>query len=401
MDFSLTREQKAFRDSVHEFAIREVRPVETALDKLADPGDVAKSDEFWRVLKKGYELGFHKLLIPKNAGGLGVGDPIYWVIMVEELAYGGGGFASTFLVAPMGFLFMAMFGADRYPDLRDNYLKPFVENDDPHFMGAWAVTEPDCGSDIFERRVKGLKFRTTARLDGDHYIIAGSKAAWVSNGSLAKLYLTHVCVAPDKGMEGTGIFLIPRDLKGVSVGKPLDKMGLRVLNQAEVYFDDVRVPKNYCLFEPSPLYHNVLETMATAGNIIVATLAVGVARAAYEEALAYAKQRVQGGKPIIAHPNVGLKLFDAYTRITASRNLIYFAVCSGFTGQAENLKYAAACRLLATETCTKVTEEMIQVMGGVGISREYNLEKYMRDAKMLKIMDGTVDRIALNAVPLL
>ena len=401
MDFTLTQEQQSFKDSVHEFAIREIRPVETKLDKLADPQAVFESKDFWRVLKKGYDLGFHKLMIPEFAGGLGVSDPIFWAIMAEELSYGGAGIASTFLVAPMGFMFIAMLGVDRNPDLRDNYYKPFVYDNNERFMGAWAVTEPDCGSDIFEKKVPGLKFKTTAKKDGDHYILNGSKAAWVSNGSLAKLYLVHACIEPDMGMEGTGIFIIPRDMKGVSVGKPLDKMGMRVLNQAEVYFDDVRVPKSYLYFEPGPMYHHVVETIISAGNNIVSTIALGVARAAYEEALAYARERVQGGKPIIEHPNVGLKLFDAYSRITATRNLIYYAVCSGLAGQTENLKYAAACRWIATDTCSTVTEEMIQVMGGVGISREYNMEKYMRDAKMLKIMDGTVDRIALNAIPLL
>ena len=158
---------------------------------------------------------------------------------------------------------------------------------------------------------------------------------------LADFILLFACVDPDKGMNGTGVFLIPGDLPGMSRGRAMDKLGLRALNQAEIFFDDVRVPKEFLIFPPSPMYKQILEGIVTSGNISIGTIALGCARAAYEEALAYAKQRRQGGKTIFEHQTIQMKLFKAFRNIEAARALIWKAVF------ARNIKYSAAARTFA------------------------------------------------------
>ncbi len=395
ISFELTKEQLEMQEMAHNFAKNEIRPVETELDKLANADEVFKSESFWKVLRKAYELGFHRMSIPEEMGGLGL-DPIIMYLVLEELAWGGAGLASDILVAPVAAMFTAMFAGGN-EELVEKYVRPFCEDKEAKHIGAWAITEPEHGSDCGFSDDPKIHFETTAKLDGDEYVINGAKSAFVSNGGIADLLLLMACVDPSQGMLGTGVFLVPGDLPGISRGKPLDKLGLRVLNQAEIFFDNVRIPQEYMLWPPGEGYQMLLETIVTFGNTSVGVLGLGVARAAYEEALSYAKERIQGGKPLIEHQAIALRLFDAYMSIEAARALLWKAAWYNTTHMPGDLRLTAAARVFATDMAMRVTVEMVQVLGGYGISKEYSLEKFLRDAKPLQIMDGTNDMMSLGA----
>jgi len=394
MDLRLSDEQKHLVDTAHAFAKDVIRPAEIELDKITDPDVAFESETFKSVMRQAYEIGFHKIIIPEAYGGLGL-DMFTMYLVVEELAWGGPGLASSILVAPVSYEFAALFGGNK--TIINRFVRPFCEDTKGELIGAWGVTEPDCGSDCFVMGDPEIQLSAKGVLDGDHYIINGQKAAWVSNGGIASLYMVHINLEHDKGMEGTAIFLIPADLPGVSKGKALDKLGLRALNQAEVYFDDVRVPKEYLLAEPSPNYQNLCETIVTMGNTSVGIIAVAVMQAAYEKALAYSKERIQGKVPIFEHQIIQMKLMEAFYTIDAARSHLLNVGWWNANTFPGDICRAAGARTFACNVAPRITSEMIQILGGNGISKEYEIERYYRDAKLLQIMDGTVEVLCMNA----
>ena len=273
-----------------------------------------------RVLGQAYELGFHKLNLPKEVGGLGAPE-MASIVVQEEMAVGDAGLASHFLVAPM-IAGIAAAAPDKHPFYRD-YLEAFVADTKGVHSGAWAVTEPNHGSDLFQFGDPNIHMEATAVRDGDHYVVNGQKSAFVSNGWMADALLLMVNGDASQGMEGTITFAIPGNLPGITRGKPLNKLGLRGLNQAEIFFDNVQIAPEFVMLPPGPGYQMTIQRIVTGGNTAVGTLAVGVARAAYEEARAYAKQRVQGGRPICQYDSIKLKLFNAYRQIEAARALLW------------------------------------------------------------------------------
>ncbi len=393
VDFALPEEVEKIRDMTREFAQKEVRPASIELDRIRDPEEAYKSDTMRRVLSSAYEIGFHKMGLPKEVGGLGA-PPMTNIVVQEELAVGDSGIASHLLVAPMIAAASAR-GRDRHKFYAD-YLDAFINDTKGENSGAWAITEPDHGSDLFEFGRPEIHMSTTAVKDGDDYIVNGHKSAFVSNGWMANAFLLMVNLDPSQGMEGTATFAIPGDLPGITRGKPLDKLGMRALNQSEVFFDDVRIAPEFLTLPPGPMYKMMIEGIVTGGNTAVGTIAVGVARAAYEEALAHAKQRVQGGKVIFEHQAIKLKLFNAYRQIEAARALLWKASWLASSGT-PHLPTAMAARTMATDMAIQVTSDMVQVFGGYGISKEHPVEKFYRDAKLLQIMDGTNEMVALKA----
>lgn len=391
IDFEIEGELKEFRQLAREFAQGEIRPAETELDTIKDPADVFASETFKSVMKKAYECGFHKTGLPEAAGGLGL-NQFGQLLILEELATGGAGLASQILVSPIAASAIAGFGLSGRAKAYADYLDAYVNDGEARHSGAWAITEPAIGSDCSPTQDLGIHFSTHADAVEENYTINGAKAGFVSNGGLADFILLFASVDPEQAMNGTGVFLIPGDLAGMSRGKPMDKLGLRALNQAEIFFDDVDVPGEFLVMPPSPAYPIILEQIVTGGNASVGTIALGIARAAYEEALDYAQRRVQGGKAIIEHQIVGMKLFKAFRSIEAARALIWKAAFAG------NIAYSAAARTFASDMAVEVTAEMVQVFGGYGISKEYPVEKFYRDAKLLQIMDGTNEVVALSAI---
>lgn len=405
--FDLPDEITDVQALARDFAAKELRPAECAIDRYEDPEAAYSSPELKDILGRLYEMGLHKLTLPEESGGLGL-PGFAGSVVLEELAVGGAGLASHMLVAPIAAYMINMFQlGGRHPRYKE-YLEAFVSDTAGQHSSCWAITEPQVGSDIFTFGSSDVHFHTkaahkdgeaaptTAVREGGGWRIDGAKSAFVSNGYLADFILLMAAIDTDTDMDGTGVFLIPGDLDGISRGRPLDKLGLRALNQSEIFFDSVWVPDEMLIVPAGPMYRTILEFIVTSGNTSVGLLAVGVARAAYEAALAHAKERGQGGRPIFDHQLVRMKLFDAFRSIEAARLLLWKSAWC-VSENRPDLRLAMAARTVASEMAMRVTNEMVQVFGGYGISREYVVEKLYRDAKLLCIMDGTNERVSMFA----
>lgn len=398
VDFELSEDQQRIRDMAATFAREVLRPAEIELDRMAQPEEVFCSDAFRNTMRQAYALGFHKMGIKEEHGGLGL-DPVTRGVVWEELAVAGPGIAAGLLAASVAPAFLSVLAPDR-TELIDAYVRPFCEDSEARHISAWGSSEPNIGSDGSNYCDLEVHHETAATRDGEGYVLQGAKSSFVSNGGIADLFLVFACVDRTKGICGSGVFLVPFG-PGVTRGKPLDKIGLRALNQAEVVFEAARIPEGYMIMPPGDHYPMVHNAIKTVGNIGVGCLALGLLRAAYEEALSYAKERVQFGKPIVQHEAVAFRLFEAFQAVEAARGLLWKASWTlGNTGLGD-LKMSAAARVFATNMAMKHTVEMVQILGGYGISKEYALEKHMRDAKLLQIMDATNEIMTIKGAALL
>ena len=390
IDVGLPDEEQAVRDTAHKFAEEVLRPAGAKLDRLADPAQViAKDSVLWEVFEKYRGLGFDAV-----EGGEGEGDPAQRAriryLVNEELGWGDSGLAISLGVAGFPALFARMSGR---PELIERFASP----DHPE-IGCWAVTEPDHGSDslAFDQpawRDPSLRPNCIASKDGDEYVIRGQKAAWVSNGSIATVATLFCTIDPSQGFQGGGVALVPLDFPGVSRGAPLDKLGQRALNQGEIFFDDVRIPAEYMVVG-ADAYSTIVEMVLALANASMGTIFVGVARAALEHALAYAKERVQGGVPIFQHQNVKGKIFKMFAQVEAARSLARRVLLYNST-QPPLVHYSIASKTFCTQTAFDVASTALQVYGGNGLSREYPIEKLLRDARASMIEDGCNDLLAL------
>lgn len=399
IDFEPTETQQMIVETAREFGREVLQPAEVRLDRLSDPGEVFEHKVFRDTLAGAYELGFHKMSLPEEHGGLQL-DAQTTGLVWEELGRWGPGFAAGLVSAATVPRLITFLAPDKL-DLVDRYVIPFCRDTAGRHISGWCSSEPEVGSDgknYYDPRVRHF---TTAQKTKNGFVINGAKSDFISNGGIASVHLVFACVDPSLGIRGSGAFLVPSDLPGVSRGKPLDKTGLRTLNQAAIFFDDVEVPENHLLFphgDGYPMLHNAI---ITVGNLGVGYLAVGLMRAAFEDALEHARERRQGGKPIIEHQLVASKLFGIHAAIESARALLWKGSWLCKTSFPGDLKTSLAAKVYATDQAVVHTAEMIQVMGGYGISKEYRLEKYARDAKMLKIMDGTNETLLLKAASLL
>ncbi|MBW2062152.1 MAG: acyl-CoA/acyl-ACP dehydrogenase [Deltaproteobacteria bacterium] len=400
LDFNLTDEQKAMRDMVRKFGAEVMRPAGIELDKMSDPADViAKDSVLWDIYKKYRELGFHKRGISKACGGmLGDMDAMSFILVAEEMGYWDSGLAISFGVDSMPFALAAM---SPDPELQ-GWARAYVEDTECKMVGCWAITEPDHGTDWLLRseatNCPECKPNVKAVLKGDEYILQGQKSAWVSNGTMATHTNLHVSLDPAKGMAGTGLAVVRLDLPGITKGKPLDKIGQRSLNQGEIYFDDVRIPKNWMIVPNPALIEGAGEMGLARVNGGMGIVFAGLARAAFDEALKYARERIQGGVPIFEHQNIKLKLFKMYKMVEAacalSRRMGLYNAANPLSPSAPP---AVASKVLSTETAFEVASEAIQILGGNGLSKEYPVEKMFRDARAAMIEDGVNESLSLAA----
>ncbi|MGQ0812110.1 MAG: acyl-CoA dehydrogenase family protein [Nitrospiraceae bacterium] len=396
LDVTLTPEQQALKKHVHEFAKSVLRPTAVALDRLPDPQQVIDQDSpLWAALKAGYAQGVHTALIPKPCGGMGLGG-LSLHLALEELGWGSADFAASLAISGFPFAMVAATGKD---DLIEEWVKPFVADKEARYVGCWAITEPDHGSDQFmagtaqfcDPKISG---QVTAWAEGPDYLITGQKSAWVSNGTIATHALTYLTLDPSKGMAGGGVAFIPLNLPGVSKGEPLDKMGQRALNQGSITFTNVRIPKRYMLFDATS-YEAILHQTLVLTNGAMGAVFTGVAQAAYDQALAYTKTRLQGGKPISEHQLVQKHLFNMFTKVEASRALSRAAMVYNATAQPPALEYSIAAKVYCTQACLEVTDTALQLFGGKGLTRDCPIEKLYRDARASLIEDGVNDVLAL------
>ncbi|MBU3917564.1 acyl-CoA/acyl-ACP dehydrogenase [bacterium] len=401
LNFDLTAEQIAIKDETHKFAKEVLRPASIELDKLEDPEEVIKSPIFWNVMKKGYKLGYHTIFIPDTWGGIGL-DPLEVHIVLEELGWGSVDFTIGLGVSCFPAFMASMLPTDR---LADEIIKPLCDNTDASIVGCWGITEPEHGSDTLSPGTPdfhnpGITGQTTAYLDGDEWVIQGQKSAWVSNGTIATHSLVYLTIDGSMGMAGGGIAIVPLNLPGVKKGKPLNKMGQRALNQGEIYFDKVRIPKDYMLVDPES-YEAMLDITLATANASMGAIFTGLARAAYEEALKYTKQRIQGGKALFEHQLIKHKLFNMFMKIEAARQLSRAALVYNMNNTPPLTEYSIASKVFCTNTAFEVCSEAVQLFGGNGLSKEYPIEKFFRDARAGMIEDGANDSLMLTAAHLL
>ncbi len=398
IDFEPTETQKQITGTAREFGKGVLQPVETELDRM-EPEQAFQSSLFWNAMKQAFELGFHKMALPEAVGGLGL-DPQTTGMVWEELARWGPGFAAGLTPAAIVPQLVA-FLAGENKKLVDRFVIPFCESDDPQLITGWCSSEPEVGSDGKNYYDPCVRHLSSARQKEESYVLTGTKSDFISNGGIAHTLIVFACVDPSLGIRGSGTFVVPGDSPGLSKGKPLDKTGLRALNQASVFFDDVEVPAEHMIFPPGENYPMLHHAIITIGNLGVGYIALGLMRAAFEDALEHSRQRVQWGKPIAEHQAIGHKLFETYQAIESARAFLWkgsWLAAKSFPG---DLKTSLAAKVYATEQAVHHTAQMVQVFGGYGISKEYRVEKYARDAKLLRIMDGTNETLANKAMALL
>jgi len=392
----LTPQQITLKEEVHRFSEEVLRPASVKLDTVADPEDAIKPDSvLWDTFRAAYELGYHAQGLPEALGGVNLA-PLERHIVSEEMGWGSADFSIGLGVAAFPFTMAAMSGNQ---ELMRDYVVPFSQDRQAKYVGCWAVTEPQHGSDAVAlgpelARRPGICFDANAKLDGDEWVINGQKAAWVSNGTIATHALTFLCVDPSLGMAGSGVAFVPLGLPGVSRGRPLNKLGQRALNQGEIFFDNVRIPRSYMLVQPAG-YPWTAEVILAAANAGMGATFTGVARAALEEALAYCKQRIQGGKPLCEHQLVQKKLFDMFIKVESARALSRAAMIYNATTMPPATHYSIASKVYCTEVAFEVASDAVQLFGGMGLCKELLVEKLFRDARASMIEDGSNEVLAL------
>ncbi len=400
LSYDLTEEQKVLRAATREFCMAVWRPGAVALDKLADPADViAPGSVFWDVLRQTYQLGYHRRNLTKEQGGQGL-DALSGILMSEEMGYASADFAITLGVSGFPFNFARMSPDPRVQDMA----RQFSEDSEAGVIGCWAITEPDHGSDwLYSTEGFGEPARAPqvrARLDGNAYVVNGQKSSWVSNGTIATHAALFLNLDAGAGMAGNGIAAIPLDYPGITRGKPWNKLGQRALNQGEIFFDNVRVPKENVVCSDPTIYRRLMDGTLASANAGMGNLFVGVAQAALDEALRYAGERVQGGKVIFEHQSVKERLFEMFTQVEAARSLARRVSLYNSQG-APSLQYSIASKVFATETAFKVASQAIQIFGGIGLSRDSVIEKIFRDARAAMIEDGVNETLALAGADML
>ena len=403
LETHLPDEYRTLKDNVHRFAKEVVRPTAAALDRLADPEQaIAPGSVLWDFMKKAYRLGYHAAGIPTSMGGLGLSG-LGMHIFLEEMGWGSSDLALTLGVASFPFGALAATGNKA---LIDQFVKPFVEDREARFIGCWPVTEPMHGSDWAMGMFDGggqpeMAGHVVAQREGDSYVLNGQKSAWVSNGTIATHGLVILIADPSRGpIMGRGVALVPLDLPGVSKGKPLNKLGQRALNQGEIFFDNVRIPRHLMLVAPDKPAAMV-NGRGGGPNGALGAIFTGVARAALEAAVDYCKTRVQGGKPISEHQLVQKRLFEMFTKVENCRLLSRAAMTYNTEASIPAMEYAIASKTYCTQAAFEVASDAVQLFGGNGLSKEYPVEKIFRDARAALIEDGTNDVLSLVGAHLL
>ena len=364
MDFTLTDEQKDMREMAHNFAEKEMRPVAWEHDK----------DGSWpeEVIKKAWDVGLMNTHIPEEYGGAGL-DYLSGCVIEEEIGWGCSGIGTSLMANGLAAAPVGLGGSE---ETKKKYLGGLVED---FKLASFCLTEPDAGSDV-----SGM--RTTATKMGDKYVINGSKC-FITNGSYADFYTVYAKTDKDAGHKGISAFVVDRNLDGVTVDKKEDKLGQRASNTATISFNDVRIPAENLLAEENKGFKLAMMTLDRT-RPGVAAMAVGIARAAWEEARDYAKERKAFGKPIIQNQAIAFMLADMITEIDASRMLVWKAAWLAKNGAYTNAE-GSQSKLKAGRTAVWVTERAMQILGGYGYTREYPVERMHRDAKIYDIFEGT------------
>ena len=363
MIFELDAVQRILQQNAREFTKEEIIPVAAEYDE--------KEQFPWDIVKKLADLNYLGMAIPEEHGGPGL-DAISILVVLEELAYGCAGIATTAGANSLAIYPILLAGGK---EQQQQYLPSIARGR----LAAFCLTEPEAGSDV-------AAISTTAQRGEAGYVINGEKC-FITNGGVADIHTVFATVDPSQGLKGLSAFIVPADTPGLTTGKQEKKMGIRSSDTTEVLFDEVQIPVENRLGKEGSGFKLAMETLDIARPSIGA-LSVGLARAAYERALNYAKERVQFGRPIARLQAIQFMLAEMATEIDAARLLTYRAAYLKEQGKPFS-REAAMCKYYAADMAMKVTTEALQIMGGYGYSRENPMEKYMRDAKIMQIYEGT------------
>lgn len=394
LDIGLTDEMLAIRERCRQFAREVLRPVGAQLDRLSAEEVIARGSPLWDVLRQYKALGFGGAAQFAESDLTPAQKALLHGLVLEELSWGDVGLMITCGLYNISPVVAQGFG-------RADLAEFFGQRDE---VGCLAVTEPSHGSDhvAFTEptyREAGSKPSLRVRRQGDDYVLNGQKAAWVSCGSIAGSGIVFAVFEDSKaGLADGVVLLMPLDLPGITRGKPLEKLGQRSLNQGEIFFDDVRVPRRFMIAEGPEAYPFIWEGYLGSANTHMGQQFVGVARAAFDYALEYAKQRVQGGRPIAEHQAVKVRLFNMFQKVEAARSHARrVAVAAAVKPGGVPFQHAVSAKVFCTQMAFEVASEAIQVLGGNGLTREYPVEKLFRDARASLIEDGENGMLGLMA----
>ena len=365
MNFTLTKEQELVRQMVRDFAVNEVKPIAAEID-------VTERFPMENVKKMG-ELGMMGIPFPTEFGGAG-GDVLSYILAVEELSKV---CATTgVILSAHTSLCASLINENGTPAQKEKYLRDLCTGNK---IGAFGLTEPGAGTDAAGQQ-------TTAVLDGDNYILNGSKI-FITNGGVADTFIIFAMTDKSKGTKGISAFIVEKGFQGFSIGKKEDKLGIRASSTTELIFENCIVPKENLIGREGKGFGIAMKTL-DGGRIGIAAQALGIAEGALEEAIKYMKERKQFGRPISAFQGLQWMVAEMSTKIEAARFLVYKAAWLKENKQPYSV-YAARAKLYAAEVAMDVTTKAVQLFGGYGYTKEYPIERMMRDAKITEIYEGT------------
>jgi alkylation response protein AidB-like acyl-CoA dehydrogenase len=375
--FTLSEEQLNYQQLAREFAEAQMKPYALALDKRED-------DSFdWGIVRRFAKANLLGLAVPQEYGGIGI-DHTTCAIIAEELGAGEAGMA---VVAGGAWLTVMSINLVGTEDQKARYLPRICEPEGN--LAAFAATEPEAGSDVAAMKTRAVK-------KVDHYVLNGSKH-YITNAGVADFYVLFATTDPKKRHAGINAFIVDADSKGLSIGKIEDKMGLRGSQNAEVILDDVEVPVENLLGEENAGFLVLVQTMDTSRPCFGA-ISVGLARAAYEEALSYARQRRQYGRPLLENQGISFMLSDMAIEIEAARLLTWKAALMIDQGL-DSTRASSMSKVYATEMAERVCSRAMEIHGAIGYSKDLPVEKYLRDAKAMSIFEGAnlIQRVIISS----
>jgi butyryl-CoA dehydrogenase len=365
MDYLLSDEQKMIKDLAHKIAEEKIRPVAAKYDV---------SEEYpWEVMKVMAESDMFGLFIPEEYGGLGT-NVMNLCLATEEFSRACGGIAVCYAASALGTFPIVLFGND---EQKKKYLPDLAKGKK---VAAFGITEPEAGSDA-------SAIKTTAKKEGDHYILNGLKH-FITNGGDAETYVVIAMTDKTKGARGASAFIVEKGTPGFTFGKKEDKFGIRASSTRELIFTDCKVPAKNLLAKEGMGFIVTMRTfdMSRPG---VAAQALGIAQGALELAVKYVRERVQFGKPISSFQGIQWMLADMATEVEAARGLVYSTARMVDAGIKDVAKESAMAKMFASDVAMKVSVDALQLFGGYGYMKDYPIEKYVRDAKITQIYEGT------------
>jgi alkylation response protein AidB-like acyl-CoA dehydrogenase len=387
LETPLSDMERAVQENVHRFAVEVLRPASAKLDEASAEELIAPDSELWHVFNKSKDLGISLLDLEELPA---LERARLLDIVIEELSWGCPGLSGAILVSFFPTMFSLLAGNMEMAKYCDGRL------------GCWAITEPDHGTDMLDSHrdiasTKGSYGRPNcvARIEGDKVIINGQKSSWVSGATYAEVCVLYTHVE-QKGKPVPGItIIVDLDSEGVTKGKPLEKMGLRGLNQGEIFFDNVEVPLSHIIAGPDK-YEDFVTATLTEANPHVAGMVMGAARASYEHALAYAHERKAGGVPLIQHQNVRYRLFHMFRKVEMARGMLQRVTAFNATAPEPSLLASTSAKVTVTQLAFEVANEALQMFGGNGMAKEYPMEKLVRDTRACLIADGCNEFLAIK-----